>query len=392
MTPAARVQAAIELLDEIIIAAQNDGAAADTILARGFKARRYAGSGDRRAIREHVYEAIRAFANPPVSGRAAFAGLAHTDQGLAARFDGSPHGPAALDPDERAVLRTDCPDWLADMRPDWLSDDELQSMRSRAPLDLRVNGLKAEPGEIAQALAATPLPGLRNGLRLDGDDARDIDDLVAAGSIEVQDAGSQWISELCGAQSGQLVVDLCAGAGGKTLALADDMENQGRLIAADTDRTRLSRLVPRAERAGVSIIESILLNPRREMEALSVLSGQADIVLVDAPCSGTGTWRRNPEARWRISAQRLGRFSQLQAHVLDLGAQMVKPGGVLVYAVCSFLEVEGRDQIDAFLARHQGWKSQSLAGVGRPNGNGLILTPRHDGTDGFFVARLERTC
>ncbi len=392
MTPAARIQAAIELLDEIIIAAQSDGAAADTILARGFKARRYAGSGDRRAIREHVYRAIRAFADPPRTARTAFVGLARGDENLAACFDGSRHGPAAIDPDEVATQTSMSPRWLARMRPDWLDEAELQAMRERAPLDLRVNSLLIKPQDVAQDCAGQPLPGLTNGVRVAGEDDRAIAPLIDAGLVEVQDAGSQWIAHLCNAQPGQMVMDLCAGAGGKTLALAADMQNEGRLIACDTDRTRLSRLEPRADRAGVSITQTILLNPKQEMEALSPFAEQADIVLVDAPCSGTGTWRRNPEARWRVVPRKLERFIQLQSHVLDLASQLVKPGGALVYAVCSFLDAEGRSQIDAFLARHMGWETRELAEIGRDVGHGRILTPAHDGTDGFFVARLERTC
>jgi 16S rRNA (cytosine967-C5)-methyltransferase len=188
------------------------------------------------------------------------------------------------------------------------------------------------------------------------------------------------------------VVDLCAGAGGKTLALAAAMEGQGRLIACDVDRARLSRLSPRAERAGAAFIETRLLDGGREARALGDLEGQADIVLIDAPCSGTGTWRRNPEARWRLTPDRLERLRAMQAHVLDFGAPLVKPGGRLVYAVCSLLDEEGSDRIAAFLAANPGWTPAESIAAGRPRGAGRRLTPAHDRTDGFLIAALVRSC
>ena len=192
------------------------------------------------------------------------------------------------------------------------------------------------------------------------------------------------------AQPGETVIDLCAGAGGKTLALAAAMDNRGTLLACDTDRGRLSRLPPRAERAGAAIIETLLLNPGREAEALAAHAGRADAVLVDAPCSGSGTWRRNPEARWRLSPRELTRLGLLQARLLDLAATLVRPGGRLVYATCSLLDGEGADQVAAFLARNDRFRADSLAlEAGLPRGSGYRLTPYHDGTDGFFVARLS---
>jgi 16S rRNA (cytosine967-C5)-methyltransferase len=196
----------------------------------------------------------------------------------------------------------------------------------------------------------------------------------------------------CAAKPGMMVVDLCAGAGGKTLALAADMMGQGRLIACDTDRGRLSRLAPRAGRAGAEG-EMLLLNPGQESAQLAELDEAADLVLVDAPCSGSGTWRRNPEARWRISPKSLASVTALQRHVLSLGAAMVKPGGVLVFAVCSLIDSEGRDQIEAFLAANPGWVAETLPlSTGRAHGPGWRLSPAHDGCDGFFIARLQKPC
>ena len=171
------------------------------------------------------------------------------------------------------------------------------------------------------------------------------------------------------------------------------MDNCGTLLATDIDRPRLSRLAPRAARAGVTIVEPRLLDGGREAAALADREGSADTVLIDAPCSGTGTWRRNPEARWRLTPARLERFTTQQRHVLALGAPLVRPGGALVYIVCSLLDAEGAEQIDRFLADHPGWSADPLTlPAGRPRGRGIRLDPAHDGTDGFFVARLVRPC
>jgi 16S rRNA (cytosine967-C5)-methyltransferase len=210
--------------------------------------------------------------------------------------------------------------------------------------------------------------------------------------IEVQDEGSQLLALACAAQPGMTVVDLCAGAGGKTLALAAEMADEGRIVACDTDRARLSRMAPRLERAGVSIVEPRLLDPNRESGMLADLAGAADLVLVDAPCSGSGTWRRNPEARWRLTPARLARLTALQSRLIDIAAALVRPGGALVYAVCSLFAEEGRDQAVAFSARSSLVEAPLPMAAGRAAGAGVLLTPGHDGTDGFFVARWRRPC
>src|SRR4051812_6052785 len=303
MTPAARMQAAIELLDEVVAAARGGGAAADTLIARYFKARRYAGSKDRRAVRELVYRAIRAWPEPPPSGRAALLGLADAD--LAALFDGSTHAPAPAEAGE-VVGAPDgtIPGWLEPRFDPVIGPEEWPNLLGRAPLDVRVNRLRGTREQALAALGgeATPLSPL--GVRLPEGTAVDESEAWRSGLVEVQDEGSQLLSLACGAGPGRTVVDLCAGAGGKTLALAAEMENRGRLVPSDVDRTRLSRMRPRLERAGVSIVEPRLLDPGREREALGGLERQADLVLVDAPCSGTGTWRRNPELRWRLDPAR----------------------------------------------------------------------------------------
>ena len=388
MTPSARTQAAIELLDQIIDAARDSGAAADTLIARYFATRRYAGSKDRRAVRELVYAAIRAVGERPASGRSAMLAVAATDPELAATFDGVGHGPAPIGTKETAAATGIAPRWIVDrLYASDLDEAECAALIDRAPLDVRINRVIDEPIEIE---GAEPIPGLPDGLRLPT--GTNVENLPAYnhGAIEVQDAGSQIVTLAAKAQRGQRIVDLCAGAGGKTLALAAVMEGQGVVLATDTDRNRLSRLAPRAERARAGIIESRLINPGRELEMLDDWTGSADCVLIDAPCSGTGTWRRNPEARWRLTPDRIERLVETQRKVLEVGAALVKPGGALVYIVCSLLDEEGAGQVAAFLSANPGWRAQSLdLSAGRTHGPGVRLTPAHDATDGFFVARLQ---
>jgi 16S rRNA (cytosine967-C5)-methyltransferase len=389
MTPGARVQSAIEILDLVIGAARSSGAAADTILARWFAGHRFAGSKDRRAIRDHVYAAIRRCGEVPDSGRAAMLAVATIDPGIAAAFDGSGYGPAPIDPDERAAVTGAVPAWLAAALTDSGLDGAAQAaLLDRAPLDIRINRLRAQSVAIK---GAEPIAGLPDALRLPADTQVERLPEYEGGAIEVQDAGSQLVALACGARPGDRVIDLCAGAGGKTLALAAAMANEGVILATDTDRARLQRLSPRAERAGVTIAETRLLDPGREVAALEDWRAAADVVMVDAPCSGTGTWRRNPEARWRLTPDRLARLAQTQARLLDIAADLVRPGGRLVHVVCSLLDAEGRDQADAFIARHPGWTAAPLAlPSGSARGLGIRLDPAHHGTDGFFVAGLTK--
>lgn len=389
MTPAARTQAGIELLDEVIAAARGGGAAADTLIARYFATRRYAGSKDRRAVRELVYAAIRRAGEIPASGRAAMLAVAAEDAAIAGTFDGSTHGPAPIGDDEQAAAGGVMPAWLAEaLARSGVSSAQQAALIERAPLDVRINRLTADPAKIA-GLGGEPIAGLPDALRLPS--GTNVDAL--GGQVEVQDAGSQMVSRAARAAPGQAVVDLCAGGGGKTLALAAAMANEGRILGSDIDRGRLSRLAPRAAKAGVTIVEPRLLDPHREAEALADWADRADCVLIDAPCSGTGTWRRNPEARWRLTPDRLARFADQQRHVLDVGAPLVRPGGALVYIVCSLLDAEGADRVEAFLSEHPGWTAEPLdLPIGTIRGQGLRLDPASHGTDGFFVARLIRPC
>jgi 16S rRNA (cytosine967-C5)-methyltransferase len=393
MTPAARVEAAIDLLDSVIASALAKGPPADRILADWFRGNRFAGSKDRRAIRELVYEAIRACGPVPPSGRAAMLALAREDAALAGLFDGSRYGPAPIAPDEPVAERGVAPEWLERvLAASGIDGAEAEALLGRAPLDLRVNTLKADRQTIE-----LPAEGRRieapNGLRFEPGTPVEQWPAYRHGLVEVQDGGSQLACEAVAARPGETVIDLCAGAGGKTLALAAAMANAGTLVAADTDRGRLSRLAPRAERAGALVAETVLLDPGRELEALAAWRGEADAVLVDAPCSGSGTWRRNPEARWRLASADFERYLGTQAKLLEIAAELIRPSGRLVYVVCSLFDAEGADQIERFLGGHPDWRADPpQLPLGTARGTGIRLTPFHDGTDGFFIARLEKAC
>lgn len=389
MIPAARLQAAIEILDQVITAARDGGAAADTIIQRYFTTRRYAGSKDRRAVRDLVFAVIRSLGERPVSGRAAVIGHARAqDPSLLALFGAAGHAPPALVHGEPAASSGLAPAWLQQMLAERFGPDadrQLAALLGRAPLDVRVNAMRASRDAVLadhpdwQLLAATA-----HGVRLpSGTNVEDLPE-YQAGQIEVQDAGSQLAAATLAARPGETVVDLCAGAGGKTLALAADMrgpeDDRGRLIACDTDRARLSQLPPRAARAGATV-ETRLLNPGEEAGALADLMGSCDAVLIDAPCSGSGTWRRNPESRWRLTRERLVRLAATQAMLIELATLLLRPGGRIVYIVCSLLPAEGESQLaDTQLGGTLGlapWQSR-------------ILTPADDGCDGFFIAQSSR--
>lgn len=391
MTPAARVQAAIEVLDAVIAAASGAGAPADRIVSDYFRTRRYAGSKDRRAVRELVYAAIRACGPVPASGRAAMLRLSQLDPSIVALFDGSAHGPAAVGKGESPAEGGLAPDWLvAELGTSGVAGEEAAALLGRASLDLRVNTLKASRDSIElptewQSTAAV------NGIRVEPGSQVEQWDAFRDGLIEVQDTGSQLACQAAATRPEEIAIDLCAGAGGKTLALAAAMENRGTLLASDTDRQRLSRLAPRAARAGAGMIETRLLDPGKELDALSEFAGRADLVLVDAPCSGTGTWRRNPEARWRLTPERLARYVEAQERLLAIAAELVGPQGRLVYVTCSLLDAEGAAQVDRFLAGHSEFSADQIAlPLGRPRGKGWRLSPYHDETDGFFIASLSR--
>ena len=391
MTPAARLQAAAEILDLVIHSTREDGPPADSIVTRYFKTRRYAGSKDRRAVRELVFQAIRRTAERPESGGEAIIGLASAHPELLELF-GQPRGPELLRDGEQARPASEVPEWLTPELSPLVSEEEWPALTERAPLDLRANDARTTREAMLESFVeAIPTPLSPWGLRLASDTRVDEAEPYRSGLVEVQDEGSQLIALACAPAQGQRILDLCAGAGGKSLALAAAAPS-AVLLATDSNRARLANLTPRADRAGANI-ETRLLNPPNELQELSDWQGAADVVLVDAPCSGSGTWRRNPEGRWRLTQQRLEKLVAVQQRLLDIGSQLVRPGGHLVYAVCSLLKSEGSAQAQGFLDRHSSWVAEEtpIEG-GRLDGVGRLLTPAHDGTDGFFIARLRKPC
>ena len=391
MRPAARLQAAIEILDQVIESARDDGPPADVLVTRYFKTRRYAGSKDRRAVRELVFRAVRAVAERPDSGRSAVLALAGDDPALLDLF-GEPRGPEPVMQGEPVATRGAVPAWLAQELSPMITPGEWPALLERAPLDLRVNAARASRDELlGEFEGAVPTPLSPWGIRLPADSRVDDHPAFAQGLVEVQDEGSQLIAIVCGPEPHQQILDLCAGAGGKSLALAAAAPG-ATILATDTNRSRLSKLGPRAERAQARI-EVRLLNPPNELQEMSDWRANADLVLVDAPCSGSGTWRRSPEGRWRLTPQQLDRLAALQKHLLDMASELVRPGGRIVYAVCSLLSREGAGQIEDFLSRRSSWiVEETPIAAGRLDGAGRLLTPGHDATDGFFVARLVRAC
>lgn len=411
MQPAARLAAAIEVLDEAIDSARKGGAAADVLLARYFRSRRYAGSKDRAAVRAHVYAVLRHMDYDAPSGRAALIAYARGEEpGLLDLFGSGGHGPAALATEEATgASPTTAGRWL----PDWLETrferrfgpnwpTQRAGLMGRAPLDLRANALKATREEAQGALrqegiATDVLPAVSSGLRADAGAPIEKSSAFAEGLVEVQDLASQLMLELAGPMPGETVIDLCAGAGGKTLGLAAGMDNAGRIIACDIDATRLERMTPRLARAGVAIVEQRVLRPG----SLEDAAGQADCVVIDAPCTGTGTWRRNPEARLRLTEDRLAAITAVQDEVLGQGAALVKPGGRLIYAVCSLLPDEGEDRAEAFGRAHPEFRlvdyrsrlgSADLPHTVALRPEYLAVAPASHGCDGFFVAVYERLC
>jgi len=391
MTPAARLQAAIEILDQVIQSAREDGPPADALVTRYFKTRRYAGSKDRRAVRELVFRAVRAVGERPESGRSAVLALAEEDPALFELF-GEPRGPEPLAEGEPVATRGMVPGWLVRELSPMVASGEWPALLERAPLDLRVNAARASRDELLREFEnAVPTPLSPWGIRLPPDSRIDGHRAFTEGLVEVQDEGSQLIALACTPEPNEQVLDLCAGAGGKSLALAAAAPGS-TILATDSNRSRLSKLGPRAERAETHI-ETHLLNPPNELQDLADWQARADIVLVDAPCSGSGTWRRNPEGRWRMTPERLERLAALQKHLLEIAAERVRPGGRIVYAVCSLLSREGAGQIEDFLTRRSSWiVEETPIAAGRLDGAGRLLTPGHDATDGFFVARLVRAC
>ncbi len=397
MTPAARLQATIDILDDILDAARADGAAADVLIARGFKNRRYAGAKDRAAVREMIYAVLRsAYVESGRAARAAVIGFARAQQPHWLEYFGAGgHAPDSITEADDAHADP----VTANIDPYFLrafpenAAQEMAALLGRAPLFLRVS-VSRDRAEIQQQLAAeniaTEITALSPwGLRC-LDDKVNIEQtqLFQRGLIDIQDEGSQLIALLSQAAPGETVIDLCAGAGGKTLALAAMMQGQGRLIAHDIDARRLERLAPRAARTA----DATFIEPRTNQ--LANMAGQADLVLVDAPCSGSGTWRRNPEARLRPMSTRLPRLQQVQRDLLGQAADLARPGGRIVYAVCSVLPEEGEEHLAHLPAGlvvtdwQQSATFQAQSASLQPEC--LKLTPYRHGCDGFFIVCLQK--
>jgi 16S rRNA (cytosine967-C5)-methyltransferase len=430
MTPAARISAAIEVLGDIDARRRP---AADALKDWGLS-HRFAGSKDRAAIASLVYDALRRKASAAwimgeATPRAVALGMLRLQRGLdaeaiAALCSGERFAPEPLSDAERgrlegagldgapAPVAGDFPDWIEPSLQRLFGDalvPEMQALATRAPLDLRANTLKVASREEAHdalphlGAVETPLSPL--GLRIaPGEDGRgpavQSEPEFIKGWVEIQDEGSQLAALISAVKPGEQVVDLCAGGGGKTLALAAMMGNQGQIYATDSDARRLAPIHDRLARAGARNVQ--VRTPRARADAVLDLDGRIDCVLVDAPCTGIGTWRRNPDAKWRLRPGSLDVRRKEQAAVLDRAAALAKPGGRIVYITCSILPEENDDALSAFLEEHQGFAPLppgailEAAGLGflkdavRPTAHGVQMTPLKTGTDGFYVAVLVR--
>ncbi len=429
MTPSARLSAAIDLLEEI------DGGGrrpADAIANGFFRDRRYIGSGDRRAVSDRAWAVLRArrrlgwwldhlgaIATPRLLVAASLRLEGWTMDGVEKSFSGGQFAAPPLDAAEKSLLRRlegrtlDHPDMPAPVKleiPDWIFPalqarfgtelaPEMAAMGEPAPLDLRANLLKttreaARLALAAEGIEASPTPYSPWGLRVAHRRAVTTGAAFQSGILEIQDEGSQLVSHLVGATPGMRVVDWCAGAGGKTLAMAMTMDNKGQIVACDVSEKRLEGAIKRLRRAGVHNVERHLIAEGDKW--VKRRAEKFDRVLVDAPCTGTGTWRRNPDGRLRLSETDLAELLPKQAAILDTAERLVRPGGRLIYATCSLLHAENEAQIEAFRTRNTGYRlvpmseAWTLPGAPPCADPYLLLTPRRHGTDGFFAAVLEK--
>lgn len=438
MTPGARTEATIELLAAIWSGKEP----ADRLTDDYFRKRRYAGSGDRRAIIAMVYRVLRhrarldwwigrtgARVTPDARSRVV-AELALEDksspEATAAMFSGARHCPQPLSPDEAALAEAlygrplthddmprpvtlEYPDWMdrsfSQLWPETLAH-EMSALNQQAPVDLRVNMIKTTPEAARDALAAEfvevePTPLSPIGLRLHGRHRLAGTLAFKKGLVEVQDEGSQLVSLLTGAGPGMRVVDFCAGGGGKALALAAcmavDGAVEGGIWACDISGFRLERITPRLNRAGAGAVKLKVVAAKNE-PWVAENAGTMDRVLADVPCTSTGAWRRDPDARWRFTPDDLDDLLGVQQRILGMAQALVRPGGRLVYVTCSLLQEENERQLAWFLENHgefrplaidQVWE-ETVGGPPPPSGPCLRLSPAATGTDGFFCAVMER--
>jgi len=429
MTPAARISAAIEVLDDL---GRRRRPASEALKDWGLS-HRFAGSKDRAAIASLVYDTLRrrassAFVMGSDAPRALVLGMLSLMRGLdlaaiETLFDGGRFAPALLDAQERerlarpslddapAHVAGDFPQWLEEKLKDAFADElvaEMQACAARAPVDIRVNVLKSARGALQDALAhLAPIetPHAPFGLRIAPDadgrgPALQSEPEFVKGLFEIQDEGSQLATLLTGVTAGEQVIDLCAGGGGKTLAMAAMMDNRGQIFATDSDKRRLAPIHDRLARAGIRNVQ--VRTPRGAEDPLVDLTGSADCVLVDAPCTGSGTWRRNPDAKWRMRPGSLEQRLNEQRQVLDRAGDLVKAGGRIVYVTCSLLLEENDGAIVEFLARAPAFSATDsrerlhAGGFGylsdhvRFTRYGVQFTPYLTGTDGFYIAVLHR--
>ena len=423
MTPSARAQAAIEIVDRL----RRSARPLDHILRDYFRRRRFAGAKDRRRVIEIVYFALRNWmqlqymeATVPrriVAGALWLEGAPGGE--VTELFNGSGYGPAPLQPADQRWLDAlerdgaELPIWAALNVPAWLEPNlrqrfganlaaEMLALDRPAPLDLRVNNLKTNKKKLIEHLKikgilASEITLAPDGLRVP--EHRLVTGLpeYTRGQFEVQDAGSQLAAALVDAAPGQQVVDYCAGAGGKSLAMASAMENQGQVFAFDVNAKRLTELRRRLRRNDVRNVQVHLLQGKGPNSVETALSGKADRVLVDVPCSATGTWRRHPEARVRLTEDQLQSYIAAQKDILARAALLVRPGGRLIYVTCSVLAEENERQIEQFLAENDKFSVLPAADVAAqvlgldeaPFGEFANLTPAGHETDGFFIAILD---
>jgi 16S rRNA (cytosine967-C5)-methyltransferase len=429
MQPGGKLEAAISVLGEIV----ERGRGASVALADWGRAHRFAGAGDRAWIGNLVYDCLRrreSLAYLMRSGEPRAIALAALRQcwgvplvEIDAFCTGEGFSPPPLADEERNGLAnedlTGAPPWIKGDYPEWLHGSfssafgdsaagEGQALAARAPIDLRVNGLKATRDKVLKALARhgaleTPysplgvrLPPREGGARSPNVEA---EPAHGRGWFEVQDEGSQIAAFLAGAGPRMQVADICAGGGGKTLALAAQMHNTGQIYAYDTDPIRFRPIFDRLKRAGARNVQTL---PPGQESALDALEGRIDLVLIDAPCSGTGAWRRRPDAKWRLTPAQLGERMATQRALLARAAPLVKPGGTLAYVTCSLLPEENSLQVEAFLESNTGFAvldayeracktlSKPLPRAQSPHKAGLLLTPAQHATDGFYIALLGR--
>jgi 16S rRNA (cytosine967-C5)-methyltransferase len=422
-----RLAAAIEVLEDT---ARRHRPAADALKDWGLS-HRFAGSGDRAAIGNIVYDALRrkrsaAWLLDADTPRAlAFGALLtewhQTAEGVNAALDGDKFAPTPLSEDEIRLanvhrladappeIRADVPDWCVPLLQDAFGDDwvaEAAGLAARPPLDLRVNMLKADRQKVLAELSgmrATPAALAPYGIRIPPIDGSGRHPNVQAepafqkGWFEVQDEGSQVVAGLAGAAAGMQVLDYCAGAGGKTLALSAAMENKGQVFAYDSEKARLAPIFDRLRRSENRNVQVV-----SKAQDLAALEERMDLVLVDAPCTGSGTWRRRPDAKWRLTEKQLEIRTGEQRAILDAAKAYVKPGGRLVYITCSVFPAENAGQIVAFLGREQSFAPLDHVGVWQEGllghqdvaridkDRGISLTPAKSGTDGFYFAALRR--